>query len=260
MIELEALRWSPRWVSHMGCIQGCLKYLDIQVSDAWLYGATGHAFVLNINGNLCPSGPTDWDSKDFFRLGKNLGYTAKGVFGWKGDHDLDEMQEKAGAYVRSALDSGLPCYGWELDVPEFYVIFGYDDDGYYVSGPHCEEGKGPVSWRELGITPAFGLAYNTAVWAECRRNAWHFLQEAQKRLADDKADSLFHETIAQFKTVSENLEPLKALYPFEPELSMDPIGLDARSEPAVKSLKLAREAEKTGLDLIVRIVKHLSDD
>ena len=44
------------------------------------------------------------------------------------------------------------------------------------------------------------------------------------------------------------------------ELGDTGIGLDARSEPAVKSLKLAREAEKTGLDLIVRIVKHLSED
>ena len=48
MKKLEHLRWKPRNVSHLGCIKGCLNYLGMEVSDAWLYGATGHAFVINI--------------------------------------------------------------------------------------------------------------------------------------------------------------------------------------------------------------------
>ena len=48
MKKLEHLRWKPHWVTHLGCIKGCLNYLGIEVSDAWLYGGTGHAFVINI--------------------------------------------------------------------------------------------------------------------------------------------------------------------------------------------------------------------
>lgn len=29
------------------------------------------------------------------------------------------------------IDEGLTCYGWELDIPEFYVVYGYDNKGYY---------------------------------------------------------------------------------------------------------------------------------
>lgn len=47
--KLENLKWKPRWVSHLGCIKGCVEYLDLDVSDAWLYGATGHAFVINLH-------------------------------------------------------------------------------------------------------------------------------------------------------------------------------------------------------------------
>lgn len=42
-------RWVPRWVSHMGCLKGCLDYLGIGISEAWLYGGTGHAFVINLH-------------------------------------------------------------------------------------------------------------------------------------------------------------------------------------------------------------------
>lgn len=46
--ELENLHGKNRWVSHLGCLAGCLEYLKRGVSDGWLYGATGHAFILNI--------------------------------------------------------------------------------------------------------------------------------------------------------------------------------------------------------------------
>jgi hypothetical protein len=39
-----------------------------------------------------------------------------------------------------------------LEVPEFYVVYGYDDTGYFYSGPGCDSGRGPKPWRELGDT------------------------------------------------------------------------------------------------------------
>jgi len=39
---IESLDWKPRWVSHLGSIKGCLDYLGIPVSEAWLFGATGY--------------------------------------------------------------------------------------------------------------------------------------------------------------------------------------------------------------------------
>ncbi len=150
---LEALRWAPRWASHVGCLKGCLDYLGCEVSDAWLFGATGHAFVLNIAPGLCPSGPTDWDTSGFVRLGRNLGYRVESVDVYcPNESDRRDAQERAWDHVRHRIDEGLPCYGWELDIPEYYVIFGYDKTGYYVSGPNCDEGAGPIPWRNLGTS------------------------------------------------------------------------------------------------------------
>jgi len=152
MKKLENLQWSPKWVSHLGCIKGCLDYLGMDVSDAWLYGGTGHAFVINLHEGVCPSGPTAWDSAKLFELGKNLGYVIDGVCGHKSQDGFAGLQEQAWEHVRQAIDRGQPCYGWELEIPEFYVIYGYDETGYYYSGPGCDEGRGPKPWREVGDT------------------------------------------------------------------------------------------------------------
>jgi hypothetical protein len=150
---LEGLRWVPRWASHVGCIKGCLNHLKRDVSDAWLFGGTGHAFVLNISPGLCASGPTDWDTSGFLRLGRNLSYQAESVEAYcPTKANRREAQERAWDHVRRSIDEGLPCYGWELDIPEYYVIFGYDKTGYYISGPGCDEGAGPIPWRNLGTS------------------------------------------------------------------------------------------------------------
>jgi len=152
MKTLENCQWTPRWVSHLACIKGCLDYLGIDVSDPWLYGGTGHAFVINLHEQVCPSGPTAWKTVKLFGLGRNLGYQVKGVFGSKHNGDLRQLQQEAWDHARQAIDQGLPCYGWELEIPEFYVVCGYDEVGYYFSGPGCEQGKGPKPWQELGDT------------------------------------------------------------------------------------------------------------
>ena len=320
MKKFDSLRWEPRWVSHIGCIKGCLNYLNNPISDAWLYGATGHAFVLNICGNLCPSGPTNWDTRMFRQLGKNIGYDLEGVSGWKGKQDLAQLQIQAWEHVKNALDQEIPCYGWELLIPEFYVIYGYDDTGYYISGPDCDEGIGPVPWQKLGtskigvvevssvritqppddrkvvkealayaiehglepdkytehhcfgglkgydvwirsvekgLAPAFGLAFNTAVWTECRKFAVGFLKEAKERLDDTILNPLFEKAIALFTLVSHNLDIVKQAYPFDPEMTMDPILLTERSQAAASSLRRAKDAESEGLEILSGIVKKL---
>jgi len=163
MKKLENCQWRPRWVAHLGCLKGCLEYLGIDISDAWLYGGTGHAFVINLHEGVCPSGPTAWKTIKLFELGANLGYRLDGVFGHQGQANFAKLQQRAWDHARQAIDQGQPCYGWELEIPEFYVVYGYDDVGYYYSGPGCDEGKGPKPWQELGDT-GIGVIELYSVW------------------------------------------------------------------------------------------------
>ena len=320
MKQLENLPWSPHWVSHLGCVKGCLDYLGLDVSNGWLFGGTGHAFIINLHKEVCPSGPTAWMSEMLFALGRNLGYRIDGVFASKHDGTLSEGQKKAWTHITDAIDQGLPCYGWELEIPEYYVVYGYDDEGYYFSGPGCDEGKGPKPWQELGDTgigvlemysvrpgqvaddntvvaqafgfalehadspdkwifpdyksglagydnwiraveegmaSSLGMAYNAAVWAECRRYAVEFLREAQERIGGNMME-LFDEAITHYHVVSKNLDKVAEAYPFSPQLSeAETIASDALSNAASEALVAARMAEADGLQALSKLATEL---
>ncbi len=316
--KLENLKWKPMWVSHLGCIKGCLDYLNLDISEAWLFGATGHAFIINVHEVVCASGPTAWRTEMLFELAKNIGYTVDGIFAFKSEKDFAEKQKKAWERIKQAIDEGIPCYGWELDIPEFYVINGYDDAGYYFSGPLCDDGKGPKQWKQVGDTeigvlemysieqgqPAddvkavkqafefaleyskspekwiypkygagldgydnwikaleqgkadsLGMAYNSAVWSECRSYAVGFLKEAKSRM-DERLSHLFDEASKHYEVVAQNLKAIVDVFPFrdrKPEHIKDEVRVGA----GIEHLKVARSAEAKGLTLLEKIIKEL---
>lgn len=147
---LEGLTCRPLWVSHLGCLKGCLNYLEMDLSEAWLFGITGHAFVNNIAFDVCPSGPTAWQCCMLFELGKNAGFEVETVYAQKSDPDFAEKQVEAWTFVRKAIDEGYPCYGWELKRSEYYAIIGYDEAGYVFHG-HGDDGV-VKPWNTLGDT------------------------------------------------------------------------------------------------------------
>jgi hypothetical protein len=157
MKNLEGLHWQQRYITQLGCIKGGLDFLGRNISFPWLYGGTGYAFVLNIEETLDPSGPTCWDTQPLFDLARNLGYQVSGfsLEKNKAGDTFPEKQRQAWEFVRSSLDRGQPCYGWELHpfIPDYYIINGYDDGddnkpaGYYYSGWIS---GGPRDWRTLG--------------------------------------------------------------------------------------------------------------
>lgn len=313
--RIEGLRWRPMWVSHLGCVKGCLEYLRIDVSDGWLYGGTGHAFIINIHEAVCASGPTNWNTEMLHKLGRNLGYYVYGVSAWKLDDDFAEKQKRAWEMVKTAIDKKLPCYGWELDMPEYYVVYGYDDTGYYISGPGCDEGKGPIPWERVGISEIgilemfcikpgqaaddvktvkdafkfvlehsrspskwippgykaglagfdnwisalktgkadeFGMAYNAAVWGECRRLAVEFLKEAKERIG--RAGKLFDEAMKHYEVVAQNLKKVVELFPFPPKGGeVD----NTRYKDALEHLMKAKDAEKYGLKSLEEILRAI---
>jgi hypothetical protein len=147
---LEGLKWSPFWTTHIGCLKGCMEYLGSVATGAWVFGGTGHAFVINMHDEVCPSGPTAWKTFMIDELTPNLGCRREVVFAIKTQEDFAAKQSEAWEFVRRNIDDGIPCYGWELHVPEYYVISGYDDAGYLYQGCLADEGGGPKPWRELG--------------------------------------------------------------------------------------------------------------
>ena len=152
MKTLDALRWRPAFITYLGCVKSCLDFLGIDISRPELYGGTGHAYVINIHEQTCPSGPTAWKCPMLYELAPNLGYEVRGVFAWKAaaDPTFTAAQRQAWDFVRAEIAAGHPCFGWQLRIPDYYLITGYDDVGYYYAGWLAEEGAGPLPWDQLG--------------------------------------------------------------------------------------------------------------
>jgi hypothetical protein len=152
MKTLDGYRFKSLWTTHIGCIKGAVDYLKLDIPLAWIYGGTGHAFVMNIHEELCPSGPTAWGFKMLFDLAPNLGYKVDGLCAFKdqkADVDWEDAPKAMWDHVRKSLDADIPVYAWEMKVPEFYCVHGYDDVGYYYNGCLADEGEGPKPWQEL---------------------------------------------------------------------------------------------------------------
>ena len=155
--QLEGLRIHQRLIERLGCIKGCLDYLGREVSLPWLYGGTGHAFIISLDPGVDVSSPDSWDHQPQYDLGQNLGYAIDGFWAWKPDAEesFPDVQRQAWEFVRANIDQGVPCFGFELQAyyGGFWVIYGYDDGagdqpaGYYYCG--WVEG-GPLPWRKLG--------------------------------------------------------------------------------------------------------------
>ena len=108
MKELEGLRIRQRSVERLGCIKGCLEYLGSDVSFPWLYGGTGHAFIISLDPGVDVSSPDSWNHQPQFDLGRNLGYSIAGFSVWKPDHDdiFLQKQREAWDFVRGNMEYG----------------------------------------------------------------------------------------------------------------------------------------------------------
>jgi hypothetical protein len=136
----------------MGVVKGTLDYNGIKASDAWAFGGSGHAFLINIHKQLCPSGPYCWKYDEFYRLLRNLGLemTDLGFF-----HKGSTSAERAAVekQLREHLDAGRVCSFCNM---ENQLICGYDEKGLLLSRPwDCSPEITPAtlssgSWPEFG--------------------------------------------------------------------------------------------------------------
>lgn len=151
-MQLENLKVQPFNTTLMGVVRGVSDYLGLEYSDAMLYGATGHAFLINIHEALCPSGPYCWNPQTFHALLRNLGIEMAdhGFFSQKSSPEQRAEIEKT---LRDLLDRGVPC---SLLNMENQLITGYDDTGFAATQPWAPHADFPPAhltfgtWEELG--------------------------------------------------------------------------------------------------------------
>lgn len=151
-MELTNLKQAGFNTTALGVLRGVATYYGLPISDAFLFGASGHAFLINIHEVLCPSGPYCWNRAPFERLTGNLGIEVvdHGFFGARnGPVPRGEIE----AILTAELRQGVPC---SLLNMENQLITGFDDTGLLTAQPWAPHVDFPPkhltfgTWAELG--------------------------------------------------------------------------------------------------------------
>ena len=150
--RLENLRQPPLDTTMMGVLKAAADYHGLNLDAPMIYGLSGHAFLINIHTEICPSGPYCWKLEYATPLIENMGLrmTDLGFFDAGAKQDARAGVERK---LRAALDRGVPC---SLTNMENQIISGYDAKGFFCSQPWAPKSNFPPgrltfgSWEEFG--------------------------------------------------------------------------------------------------------------
>lgn len=143
--RIDRLQWVSRWLTSLGCLEGCLNYLGYTYPEGWVAGATGNAFAMRIHNELCPAGIIAWAPPA--KLGQNLGQDSELIA--PQTDDVAEQQQIVWTATEKALRNGTPCIGFAMEAWQSYLIYGYDDDGYYYRP--MMQGDGYFPRAKMGV-------------------------------------------------------------------------------------------------------------
>lgn len=115
------------------------------MSDAMMFGLTGHAFVTSVSKGIGPCAPYTWDMEDFDQLCQNsLGISLIGREYPINPKSTKEEKKKASDLIKMLLDKGEMVF---LISYEFQLIFKYYDGKFYTTKP----------WDAPSVTPDFDM-------------------------------------------------------------------------------------------------------
>ena len=156
-VRIEA-RLQPGWTSFSGALEGVLRpagMIDPGMDASTLMCLTGRAFHLALDETLWPGCPTayDWQREHVDGLAR-AGVFAEAAFMMPDNAAFEPAQRRAVTHIKASLDRGVGAVLWGVDVPEFGVVYGYDeaDGALLVDGVARMNGGSstPILYENVG--------------------------------------------------------------------------------------------------------------
>lgn len=93
-----------------------------------IIATSGFGFRMWVSADLCPSATSIWDFEGQKPWVENGGLLCDYVGRyWGQEHIEKEKQLEAINIIKSSIDRGIPAISWDIGVPEWGLITGYDD-------------------------------------------------------------------------------------------------------------------------------------
>ncbi len=161
------------WTTAAAAMYGLTEYTEKRFSLPMVMGLTGHAFRINVvPGEIHIAGPTMFDFDNVLSEGmRNLGFEVKVVqqhtqmapgpnanqadpslltAAAREKRRLPEVLPEALSLIHDAIDRGHAVLSWDLFIPEFGLIYGYDTETrQFQAGDNCGHDK-PIAYDHLG--------------------------------------------------------------------------------------------------------------
>lgn len=94
-----------------------------------IVATSGFAFRMWVSNDLCPSATSIWSFDDQKPWVENGGLTCNYVGRYWGQEDMEkEKRLEAIKITKESIDRGIPAVSWDIGVPEWGLITGYDDN------------------------------------------------------------------------------------------------------------------------------------
>lgn len=148
------------WSTYAGSMMNVLKHCGMWGSNRSLsdfMGMTGIAFQFIVHKACSSSSVTvyDWES-DHPAFLKRIGVTTDFCFSVQHLADYLHVCKIAEQEIKDSIDAGRGVVLWGVDIGEFGIINGYDDEEqvFYVSGIGTSDGvhSNPILYANLGRT------------------------------------------------------------------------------------------------------------
>ncbi|SEN97608.1 hypothetical protein [Paenibacillus sp. OV219] len=141
--------WTKSWTSAASAIHGAIAYTEKEhYSLVDVMGITGHAFRINIDpDHIDVAGPTMFPGGYLVRRNLcNLGYISSLSDTVK--PFTPEKVEKVLALIQQSIDKGFPVISFDLFIPEFGLIYGYDDEQQVFHAKDVSQ-EGTISYTDF---------------------------------------------------------------------------------------------------------------
>lgn len=175
--------WSKTWTSAASAIYGAVCYTDkreLTLSD--VMGLTGHAFRMNIDRETVHiAGPTSFPGGYILRRNLcNLGFTSC-LADAEAPLTPDKV-ERTIALVQQSIDRGVPAIAFDLFIPEFGLIYGYDDDKRLFYAKDVSK-DGTITYEQFA-EPKIDLLFVTTISESLPHSKYEILRMALDMIVD----------------------------------------------------------------------------
>lgn len=175
--------WSKTWSTAAWAVHGAVSYTDKKhLSLVDVMGFTGHAFRMNVDPEMMNiAAPTMFPGGYILRRNLcNLGFTSN--LADPMSPIPPEKLDKVMALVQDSIDRGIPAITFDLFIPEFGLIYGYDDEKQLFHGKDVSK-DGTFSYAKFA-DPKIDLLFVTTISESLPHSKYEMLRMALSTIVD----------------------------------------------------------------------------